>query len=156
MDFVDFLYRIKQELDLKQDKDVADFLGISIKAFSARKSRNSIPVNHLKMAAFKQPELKIDVDYILTGERNVDKSTKKSIEKADIDAQYVMYGEHKQTAFRQPENHLTEQEREWLMLLKQLTPTARKSVLDFAKYQLADQGKKETAEDHQIQRYYGT
>lgn len=79
-----------------------------------------------------------------------------AIEKAGIDIQYVMYGEHKQTAFRQPENHLTEQEQEWLMLLKQLTPTARKSVLDFAKYQLADQGKKETAEDHQIQRYYGT
>lgn len=80
MDFADFLYRIKQELDLKQDKDVADFLNLEIKAFSARKTRNSVPVDKLKAAALANPELKIDVEYILTGKRpneiSVDKSTK--------------------------------------------------------------------------------
>ena len=65
MQFVDFLYRIKQSLDLKQDKDVADFLGLSEKAFSARKNRNSIPEQQLRMAAAEHPNLQIDVDYIL-------------------------------------------------------------------------------------------
>lgn len=69
MEFVDFLYRLKQALDLKQDKDVADFLGLSEKAFSARKNRNSIPEQHLRTAAAMQPNLHLDVDYILTGSR---------------------------------------------------------------------------------------
>ena len=69
MQFVDFLYRIKQSLDLKQDKDVADFLGLSEKAFSARKNRNSIPEQQLRLAAAKHPNLQIDVDYILTGSK---------------------------------------------------------------------------------------
>ena len=69
MEFVDFLYRLKQALDFKQDKDVADFLGLSEKAFSARKNRNSIPEQHLRTAAAMQPNLHLDVDYILTGSR---------------------------------------------------------------------------------------
>ena len=70
MNFVDFLYRIKQELDLKQDKDVANFLGLEIKAFSARKARNSVPEDKLRLAAIAHPDMKIDVDYILTGTRS--------------------------------------------------------------------------------------
>lgn len=69
MEFVDFLYRLKQALDLKQNKDVADFLGLSEKAFSARKNRNSIPEQHLRAAAAMHPDLHLDVDYILTGSR---------------------------------------------------------------------------------------
>lgn len=69
MEFVDFLYRLKQALDLKQNKDVADFLGLSEKAFSARKNRNSIPEQHLRAAAAMHPNLHLDVDYILTGSR---------------------------------------------------------------------------------------
>ena len=69
MRFVDFLYRIKQELDLKHDKDVADFLELDTKAFSARKSRDSVPEKHLRAALAKHPEIKADVDYILTGKR---------------------------------------------------------------------------------------
>lgn len=70
MQFVDFLYRIKQSLDLKQDKDVADFLGLSEKAFSARKNRNSIPEQQLRMAAAEHPNLQIDVDYIFRPKQN--------------------------------------------------------------------------------------
>ena len=70
VNFVDFLYRIKQELDLKQDKDVANFLGLEIKAFSARKARNSVPEDKLRLAAIAHPDMKIDVDYILTGTRS--------------------------------------------------------------------------------------
>ncbi len=79
MEFVDFLYRIKQELDFKQDKDVADFLGLSEKAFSARKRRQSIPEDKLRAELLKRPELNVDLHYILTGERSVDKSTNKDL-----------------------------------------------------------------------------
>lgn len=69
MEFVDFLGRIKQELDFKNDKDVADFLGLEIKAFSARKRRNSIPIDRLRAVTQAHPEMNIDVEYILTGKR---------------------------------------------------------------------------------------
>ena len=76
MKFVDFLYRVKQELDFKYDKDVAAFLGLDEKAFSARKRRDSIPEKDLRAALARHPEIKADVDYILTGGRSiVDKST---------------------------------------------------------------------------------
>ncbi|MDO4247478.1 MAG: helix-turn-helix domain-containing protein [Neisseria sp.] len=75
MEFVDFLYRIKQELDLKQDKDVADFLGLSEKAFSARKRRGSIPEDKLRAELLKRSDLNVDLHYILTGERKVEKTT---------------------------------------------------------------------------------
>ena len=77
MKFVDFLYRVKQELDFKYDKDVAAFLGLDEKAFSARKRRDSIPEKDLRAALARHPEIKVDVDYILTGSRGfIDKSTK--------------------------------------------------------------------------------
>lgn len=68
--FVDFLERIKQELDLKKDKDVAQFLGIEPKAFSIRKKRDSIPVDAVRAAAYEHPEMNVDWSYILTGRRN--------------------------------------------------------------------------------------
>ena len=77
MEFVDFLTRIKQELDFKNDKDVADFLGLEIKAFSARKKRNSVPQDKLRAAAQAHPEMEIDVEYILTGNRIKQKNLQK-------------------------------------------------------------------------------
>ena len=68
--FVDFLERIKQELDLKKDKDVAQFLGLEPKAFSIRKKRDSIPVDAVRAAAYEHPEMNVDWSYILTGRRN--------------------------------------------------------------------------------------
>lgn len=72
--FVGFLERIKQELDLKKDKDVAAFLGLEAKAFSIRKKRDSIPVDAVRAAAFEHPDLDVDWSYILTGRRDSLKS----------------------------------------------------------------------------------
>ncbi len=108
MDFVDFLYRIKQELDLKQDKDVAAFLGLGSGAFSARKTRNSIPDSHLKMAALAHPEMHIDVEYILTGKRsNVENST---------------------NIVDRNELALSDEEQKLLAMFRQLNPEARAAV----------------------------
>ena len=74
-------------------------------------------------------------------------------EKAGIDVQYVMHG--MQGAAPPEQLALSAGEQAWLALFRQLAPAARRSVLDFARYQLAEQEKK-VAENHQVQRHYGT
>ena len=86
--FVGFLERIKQELDLKKDKDVAEFLGLEPKAFSIRKKRDSIPVDAVRAAAFEHPELNADWGYILTGRR--EKSVKMPSEKLSKEEQELL------------------------------------------------------------------
>lgn len=88
MIFVGFLERIKQELDLKKDKDVAEFLGLEPKAFSIRKKRDSIPVDAVRAAAFEHPELNADWGYILTGRR--EKSVKMPSEKLSKEEQELL------------------------------------------------------------------
>ncbi|MDK4544751.1 helix-turn-helix domain-containing protein [Kingella kingae] len=132
MDFVDFLYRIKQELDFKQDKDVAQFLGLDTKAFSARKTRNSIPEKHLLAALAKQPELNVDVDYILTGKRkNVDKSTNIALVETPS---------------------LTQEETLLLAQFRQLNEEGKTAIFSMLSALLP----KKAAEDNQVQRHYGT
>ena len=86
--FVGFLERIKQELDFKNDKDVAEFLGLEPKAFSIRKKRDSIPVDAVRAAAFEHPELNADWGYILTGRR--EKSVKMPSEKLSKEEQELL------------------------------------------------------------------
>ena len=86
--FVGFLERIKHELDLKKDKDVAEFLGLEPKAFSIRKKRDSIPVDAVRAAAFEHPELNADWGYILTGRR--EKSVKMPSEKLSKEEQELL------------------------------------------------------------------
>lgn len=76
-----------------------------------------------------------------------------SFEKIGIDVQYVMHGV--QGAAPPEQLALSADEQAWLALFRQLAPAARRSVLDFARYQLAEQEKK-VAENHQVQRHYGT
>ena len=63
------LGRLKHELRVSKDGEVAEILGLSKTAFSERKKRNSFPEKELKDIALKRPELGIDVLYVLTGER---------------------------------------------------------------------------------------
>ena len=59
--------RLKQHLNLITDKDVASLLGLSARAWCARKRRNRFPVEELIVFARKNPEYKIDIDFILYG-----------------------------------------------------------------------------------------
>lgn len=113
MDFVDFLYRIKQAIGFKRDKDVADFLGMDLKAFSARKTRNSIPEEKVRLAFAQHPHIKVDVDYILTGiSSKVDLSTKKDVPIS---------------------NQLTVEEQELLSLFRQASDMGRAVILSAAR-----------------------
>ena len=67
--FLQFLLRLKEQIGVAADKDAAALLGLSSKALTARKRRNSIPDTELYALSAKRPDLNLDVQYILTGER---------------------------------------------------------------------------------------
>ncbi|WP_150538949.1 helix-turn-helix domain-containing protein [Actinobacillus vicugnae] len=67
--FTDCLNRLKTELSLTMDKDIAAFLGLSKSAFAERKRRGVFPEEALRLADLSNPHLKLDVEYILTGKK---------------------------------------------------------------------------------------
>lgn len=69
--FLDALARLKHELRVSKDIEVAAALGMGDKAFNARKKRNSFPERELLALAEARPELGIDTHYVLTGQRLV-------------------------------------------------------------------------------------
>lgn len=69
-DFAEPLQRLKKELGCTEDQEVAAWLGMSKAAFSARKARQSFPVERLCAVGANSPEADIDVNYVLTGSRS--------------------------------------------------------------------------------------
>lgn len=67
--FRSILLRLKEQTGLEEDKQVAELLGMSDKAFNARKSRDSFPEDRLFSVLARRPELKIDPLYVLSGDR---------------------------------------------------------------------------------------
>lgn len=61
------LLRLKEQLGVPSDKEVAEQLGMSDKALNARKRRDSFPIKEVFALAAQRPELGIDPDYIVTG-----------------------------------------------------------------------------------------
>lgn len=66
-DFEKSLLRLKQALQVSEDQAVAAALGLSKAALADRKRKDSFPVDRLKALAHDRPDLKIDVDYVLSG-----------------------------------------------------------------------------------------
>jgi bacteriophage CI repressor helix-turn-helix domain len=86
--FTDQLNRLKTELSLTMDKDVAQFLGLSKSAFAERKRRGVFPEEALRLADLANPHLKLNVEYILTGKKEdthsfLNKISKNAIETSD-------------------------------------------------------------------------
>lgn len=61
------LLRLKQALRVTEDQEVADALGMTKAAFSARKTRGVFPDDKLYALATKKPAARLDTKYILTG-----------------------------------------------------------------------------------------
>lgn len=61
------LLRLKEETGLRADKEVAELLGMSDKAFHARKVRDAFPEAKLFELVQRRPQ--IDAAYVLTGMR---------------------------------------------------------------------------------------
>lgn len=66
-DFEKKLLRLKQALGVTEDQAVARLLGMSKAAFSARKVTDRFPFEKLKAFALDHPELRLDVQFVLTG-----------------------------------------------------------------------------------------
>lgn len=68
MDFFDeAALRLKQQLKVTEDKQVAEALGLSGNAWTMRKRRGSFPEKELRALAQRRPDLGVDVEYVLTG-----------------------------------------------------------------------------------------
>lgn len=67
--FENILLRLKAELALAEDKEVAKILGMTPNAFTARKRRDVFPEEKLLALKSRRPDLNIDDTYILTGVR---------------------------------------------------------------------------------------
>lgn len=61
------LLRLKQAVGLSEDQDVATLLGMTKAAMSARKKRDAFPEDKLYALQARRPELRLDVQYVLTG-----------------------------------------------------------------------------------------
>jgi len=59
--------RLKDQLLVRDDKEVADALGIGTTAWAMRKKRESFPTKEVFALAQKRPELGLDPDWIVTG-----------------------------------------------------------------------------------------
>lgn len=68
--FLNIENRLKYELRVSKDQEVAAFLGLTKSAYSERKSRNAFPTKDLLAALQMRPELGIDGGYVLTGIRS--------------------------------------------------------------------------------------
>ena len=64
------LIRLKNELNVETDKEVAEYLGMTNNAFTVRKSRNSFPEKELFALKAKCPEIKLNMDYIMLCHRH--------------------------------------------------------------------------------------
>lgn len=68
MDFFDAaLLRLKQQLKVIEDKEVAAYLGLSASALNMRKKRGNFPTREVFALAAQRPELGLDIDWIVTG-----------------------------------------------------------------------------------------
>ncbi|MDP8079551.1 helix-turn-helix domain-containing protein [Phocoenobacter skyensis] len=72
--FIDIVNRLKVELSVSTDKEIADFLGLKKSAFAERKKRNSFPKKELELFTKNFPELNLDLEYILTGVKKDEKN----------------------------------------------------------------------------------
>lgn len=71
--FEQALMRLKQRLGVRTDKRVAEALGMTPAALNERKKRGSFPADKLRAAAQLHPEWGLDVDYVLTGDSDVER-----------------------------------------------------------------------------------
>ena len=68
------LLRLKGALCVAEDQDVADALGMTKAAFSARKRRDAFPDDKLLALAARRPDLNLDLQFILEGESAQEKA----------------------------------------------------------------------------------
>ncbi len=69
--FEEATLRLKQQLKVTEDKDVAEILGLNSSAWAKRKKRESFPTKEVFALAAQRPELGLDPDWIVTGQSQI-------------------------------------------------------------------------------------
>lgn len=77
--FEEATLRLKQQLKVTEDRQVAAFLGMTGKAWTARKRRNSFPEKELWALVAQRPDLKLDMGYVLNGVKDSHAAPVKSL-----------------------------------------------------------------------------
>lgn len=110
-DFLGMVIRLKQQLGVQSDKEVAQALGLSPTAFNQRKARNAFPEKELLVLIARRPDLGLNFDYVTLGHHSqvFEASIKKAAEKP-----------------------LTSPEERMAGVFAQLSPASRKEVLAVA------------------------
>lgn len=67
IEFEQALLRLKSQVGIATDKEMAELLGLGEKALNARKRRGSFPTDKLRALAQQRPDLNIDVEHVLYG-----------------------------------------------------------------------------------------
>jgi hypothetical protein len=65
--FEEMALRLKQQLRVVEDRHAAEVLGLTADAWVKRKKRGAFPDDKVWALATQRPELRLDVNYILTG-----------------------------------------------------------------------------------------
>jgi hypothetical protein len=68
--FEEATLRLKQQLKVTEDKEVAEAIGLTSQAFVMRKKRGRFPFNEVASLARNRPELGLDYEWIATGSSN--------------------------------------------------------------------------------------
>lgn len=72
-EFDEIAARLKHELHLKKDYELAKFFGISAPSFNARKKNNNFPIKKLKEILELRPDLSyVDLRWVLTGKTEIE------------------------------------------------------------------------------------
>ncbi len=70
--FEEATLRLKQELNVKQDREVSALLGLSPTSWAGRKTRGLFPEKEVLALKGSNPDLKLDITYVMTGTRQSD------------------------------------------------------------------------------------
>lgn len=76
------LLRLKEQMGVQSDKEIAEALGMDASAFNKRKRRGSFPEDKLLALVARRPELRIDTVYVLTGQRSMPDQARKMFDMA--------------------------------------------------------------------------
>ncbi|HHX6877960.1 helix-turn-helix domain-containing protein [Pseudomonas aeruginosa] len=131
-DFDQQLLRMKAVLGMTSDQAVAAALGMTKAAFSDRKKRGAFPEDKLRVLAQQRPELLLDVDYVLTGQRLYQETAERHatmMAAARRQLELTERGSNAESISHLPGSELPPDEQLLLEAYRDMTATARKELL---------------------------
>jgi len=136
--FSDALARLKHQLRVSKDQEVASLLGMGKTAFSERKKRGSFPEREVVALSASRPDLGIDVAYVLTGVPSSAHAAMGNLKSASDMAQRLGGTQHQQAQaaevlFNQMQPQALAADEQMLVdAYRELDPAAKRQLMAFA------------------------